>query len=183
LYTTWAPRTLQSGTVHYSPNVSRGEPPPARSVSVALGLAFALGLAVLFVLTLLRDRPAPLPSGLVGLRFGMTETEIKAQFPDVKRESGELIRETLAFEQRARCRLDLGAEGRLESIRCQAPASSTAGLQDATGKALAVARSVYGKASHAAGGVWTWTGTESVLTIRADMPGNRVVIESRPTAP
>ncbi len=161
--------------------VSRAEPPPARNASVALGLVFALALAVFFVVTLLRDRPAPLPKGLVGLRFGMTEADAIAQFPDVRRESGELIRETVAFEQRARCKLEMNEAGRLSAIVCQVAAVDAAGLRNAIGKALAVARSVYGKESHVAGDVWTWVGTDSVLSIRADPVDNRVVIDSRPT--
>ncbi len=160
---------------------SRAEPPPSRRFAIVLGAVFVLGVAVWGVVTLLRVPPAPIPNGLVGLRFGMTEAEIKAQFPDVKDVDGSMIRETVAFDQKASCRLELSAAQTLQRIECHTSAADDDAMRAALGKALALARSLYGKESEARAAAWVWNGSRSVLEIRADAPQKRLVIEARST--
>ncbi|MEZ4224839.1 MAG: hypothetical protein R3B13_28055 [Polyangiaceae bacterium] len=167
-----------------SPAHSRAEPPPPRRLSVTLGILFVVGLLAFTAVTLTRERPAPLPPGLVGLRFGMTEMEITTQFPDVARRKGKLVRETVAFEHRALCELPLDGEGRLSRVTCHVAVhgKDDEAMRQAAGKALAVARSVYGKESRSEPLRWVWIGTESVLTIRLDAAAGELWIEADPLA-
>ena len=140
-----------------------------------------LTVAAWGVVTLLRDPPAPIPNGLVGLRFGMTEADIKEQFPDVKEVDGNMIHQTVVFDQKASCVLDLSAAQTLQRVECHTRTPDEDSMRAALGKALALARSLYGKESEARASAWLWKGTRSVLEIRAEAPQNRLVIEARST--
>jgi hypothetical protein len=147
---------------------SVAEPPPRSRGVALLGFAFVLGLAVLFVVTLLRKKPVNVPRGMLGLRFGMTESDVRRRLPELSpRGDGSLAGRARVFEEAATCELAFGSERKLSQIVCTIESHDQ---ERAKQRIVSTARQLYGAESDWQSGQdeqWSWLGPSARLRVTA----------------
>jgi hypothetical protein len=142
---------------------------PPRSKGVALlGFSFVLALAALFVFTLLRQKPVNVPRGLLGLRFGMTESDVRRRLPELAPLSdGKLAGQGRVFDEPAECELAFRADRTLSTIVCTIESQEP---ERAKQRLVSTARQLYGAESEWLSGErehWSWQSPSARLSIIA----------------
>ncbi len=163
---------------------SRAEQPPSSRFTAVLG---GIGLAVVaagILFTALRDRPARVPHGLVGVEFGMTEAMVKQKIPGLEPapKAGfvglagneaegppRLSGKTLLFDEPATCTFTFAVDDTLSKIDCLVdPLQSREAHQRTLQKLLLTLRKLYDTESSVNGETWTWKNPEARLWVRSD---------------
>lgn len=147
------------------------KPPRSRSVALLGFVAFVL-IAAAFVVSLFRDKPAGVPDGLIGARFGMSEAEVLSAVPGLSRDGHALVGRARVFDEPASCRLEFSTG--LSRVACNLdPAPSPGEQQRIERRLLATLRQLYGDESgwkQGGGQEWIWQGKRARLRVISSPP-------------
>lgn len=142
--------------------------PRTRGVAL-IGFVTVALLCAAFVYTLVRVKPANVPRGLLGLRFGMSESDVRAEIAGlVPASPGTLEGPARVFDLPARCAFSFAGEHGLSSIQCAVDDSEN--HQRAKKRIVATLRQLYGEETAWDGSDderWIWRGRHAELRVTA----------------
>jgi hypothetical protein len=146
-------------------------PPRSRGVAL-LGFAFVLALAATFVLTLVRQKPVNVPRGLLGVRFGMSESDVRRRLPGLTAlPDGKLAGSGRVFDERGQCELGFRGDRTLSAVVCTIESEDR---ERAKQRVVSTARQLYGAESDWQAGElerWSWQSSRARLSIVAQSGG------------
>ena len=171
----------QSGAAASSAE-SVAERPPRSGAVALLGFVVVVLLVAAFTWSVVRKKPANVPDGLIGLRFGMTEAEVKASLPGLRADGAAWVGRARVFDEPASCKLQLACG--LSRIDCaiDRPASAIE-HERVERRILATLRELYGDESEwkrAGSQEWIWHGKKAQMRlVSGPAPGLELRLENR----